>query len=360
MGRIYNFSAGPSMLPLEILEEAKKDLTDYKGCGMSVMEMSHRSKYFQNIIDEAEADLRDLMNIPQNYKVLFLQGGGTLQFSMVPMNLLKNSGKADYIITGTWAKKAAEEAKKFGDIKIVASSSDDNFTYIPRVSKEEFRSDADYVYITSNNTVYGTRFAEIPDTGDIPLVCDWSSGFISEVYDVTKFGLIYAGAQKNVGPAGVTIVIIREDLIGYAPEKTPLYLDYKIHSDNGSLYNTPPCFAIYMAGLNFKWIKDQGGVAAIQKMNEEKAGLLYDAIDQSSMFYCPVAIADRSLMNVVFVTGDPALDKEFIAEADKRGMLNLAGHRSVGGMRASIYNAMPLKGVQALTSFMKEFEEAHK
>jgi len=360
MGRIYNFSAGPSMLPLEILEEAKKDLTDYKGCGMSVMEMSHRSKYFQDIIDEAEADLRDLMNIPQNYKVLFLQGGGTLQFSMIPMNLLRKSGKADYILTGTWAKKAAEEAKKFGDIKVVASSADDNFTYIPRVSKDEFRSDADYIYITSNNTVYGTRFTEIPDTGDTPLVCDWSSGFISEVYDVTKFGLIYAGAQKNVGPAGVTIVIIREDLIGYAPEKTPLYLDYKIHSENGSMYNTPPCFAIYMAGLNFKWIKDQGGVAGIQKMNEEKAGLLYDAIDQSSMFICPVAIADRSLMNVVFVTGDPELDKEFIAEAEKRGMLNLAGHRSVGGMRASIYNAMPLKGVQVLTSFMKEFEEAHK
>ncbi len=360
MERIFNFSAGPSMLPLEIIEKAAAELTNYNGCGMSVMEMSHRSQVFQDIIDTAEADLRELMNIPEGYKVLFLQGGGTLQFSMVPLNLLRNSKKADYIVTGQWAKKAAQEAGKFGDIRVAASSEESVFTYIPKLSRADFRDDADYVYITTNNTIYGSRFNYIPDTGNIPLVADQSSNFLSQVYNVSDFGLIFAGAQKNVGPAGVTIVIARDDLIGHAPENTPIYLDYKIHADKGSMYNTPPCFAIYMAGLNFQWIKKQGGVAALEKHNEEKAAKLYTHIDNSSMFSCPVAVEDRSLMNVVFVTGDKDLDKKFVAEAKEQGLVNLGGHRSVGGMRASIYNAMPDEGVDKLIDFMKKFETANK
>ena len=355
--RVYNFSAGPSMLPLEVLQDAAANLTNYCECGMSVMEMSHRSKEFASIIQTAEQDLRDLMNIPDNYKVLFLQGGGSLQFSMIPMNLFRNSKKADYIITGSWAKKAAKEAAKYGEVNILASSESDVFTYIPEVDPANFSKDADYFYITYNNTIYGTRYTSLPDTGDVPLVADLSSMILSEEIDITKFGLVFAGAQKNVGPAGVTIVIVREDLLGFAEKTVPTMLNYQTHADANSLYNTPPCFAIYMAGLTFQWIKKQGGVAALQKMNEEKANLLYDAIDRSKLFSCPVAKKDRSLMNVVFVTGNPDLDKKFIAEAKEAGLVNLGGHRSVGGMRASIYNAMPLDGVKALIEFMENFEK---
>lgn len=355
--RVFNFSAGPSMLPLPVLEQAAGEMINYRGCGMSVMEMSHRSKEFARIIESAEQDLRDLMKIPDSYKVLFLQGGGYLQFSMIPMNLFRNSGKADYIVTGSWAKKAAQEAAKLGQVNVVASSEPDNFTYIPQWQKETFSADADYFYITYNNTIYGTRFTSIPDTGDVPLVADLSSMILSEELDISKFGLVFAGAQKNIGPSGVTIVIIREDLIGHAPVHTPSMLNYKIHADAGSLFNTPPCYSIYMAGLTFQWIKEQGGVAAMQKKNEEKAALLYNAIDESSLFRCPVAVKDRSLMNVVFVTGDEAKDKKFIAEAKEQGLVNLGGHRSVGGMRASIYNAMPYEGVEALVEFMKKFEK---
>ena len=358
--RAYNFSAGPSMLPLSVLEDVAANLTNYKGCGESVLEMSHRSAAYKEIIEEAEKNLRDIMNIPDNYKVMFIQGGGTLQFAMVAMNLLRNSGKADYIVTGTWAKKAAKEAMKYGDVKITASSEEDKFTYIPKVNKEDFREDADYVHITMNNTIYGTRFPYIPDTGDIPLVADLSSNILSEEYDVTKFGLIYAGVQKNIAPSGVAIVIMREDLIGFAKDDVPTYLDYKIHADNGSMYNTPNTFAIYVAGEVFKYIKNMGGVAAMNKINVEKANKLYDYIDSSELYKCPVNKEDRSLMNVVFVTGDADLDKKFIAEAREHNMHNLAGHRSIGGMRASIYNAMPAEGVDALIEFMKKFEEENK
>lgn len=356
--RVYNFSAGPSMLPLSVLQQAAGELVNYRGTGMSVMEMSHRSKDFENIIETAEQDLRELMVIPKNYKVLFLQGGGYLQFSMIPINLFHKSKEADYIITGSWAKNAAKEASKLGKINILASSEADNFTYIP--SSDSYSSPpnpgADYFYITYNNTIYGTRFTEIPNTGNVPLVADLSSMILSEELDISKFGLVFAGAQKNIGPSGVTIVIIREDLIGLAPENTPSMLDYKVHANANSLFNTPPCYSIYMAGLTFQWIKNQGGVSAMQKQNEEKAALLYGAIDNSQLYTCPVAVKDRSLMNAVFVTGDEELDKRFIAEAKVHGLVNLAGHRSIGGMRASIYNAMPREGVEALISFMKEFE----
>lgn len=344
------------MLPLEVMEEAAKNLTNYMGCGQSVMEMSHRSKEFQKIIDDAEANLRVLMNIPENYKVMFLQGGGTLQFAMVPLNLMRNTRMADYIITGTWAKKAASEAKKFGDVQITASSEESTFSYVPKVSIEDFRKDADYVHITLNNTIYGTRYQYIPDTGNIPLVADMSSNILSEEIDVTKFGLIYAGAQKNVGPAGMTIVIIREDLLGFADKNVPTYLDYKVHADNGSMYNTPPCFGIYIAGEVFKDILKKGGVKAMEKVNINKAEKLYDYIDNSKLFKCPVEKNSRSLMNVVFVTGNAELDKKFITEAKEAGMVNLSGHRSIGGMRASIYNAMPMEGVDTLIEFMKKFE----
>lgn len=358
--RVYNFSAGPSMLPLNVMEDAAASLTNYLGSGQSVMEMSHRSKEFQKIIDDAEANLRELMNIPDNYKVLFLQGGGTLQFAMVPLNLMRKSKKADYIITGTWAKKAFKEAKKFGDAVATASSEETTFTYIPEVEKKDFRADADYVHITTNNTIYGTHFPYVPETGDIPLVADMSSCILSEEVDVSKYGIIYAGAQKNVGPAGMTIVIIRDDLLGFAGETVPTYLDYQIHADGGSMYNTPPCFAIYMAGEVFKNIKAMGGVKAMQKLNEEKAGKLYGYLDSTDFYKTPVREKDRSLMNVVFVTGDADLDKKFVAEAKEAGMVNLAGHRSIGGMRASIYNAMPMEGVDALIDFMKKFEAANK
>ena len=358
--RVYNFSAGPSMLPLEVLEDAAANLTNYNGCGTSVMEMSHRSKEFQQIIDDAEANLRELMQIPDNYKVLFLQGGGTLQFSMVPLNLMTKSKKADYIVTGSWAKKAAEEAAKFGDVRIVASSEEDKFSYIPETKPEDFRQDADYVHICYNNTIYGGHYAQAPDTGDIPLVADMSSCILSEEVDVSKFALIYAGAQKNVAPAGMTIVIIREDMIGNAPADCPVYLDYKTHADKGSMYNTPPCFTIYIAGEVFKHILKNGGVKAMHEVDVRKAKKLYDYIDSSDFYTAPVREKDRSLMNVVFVTGDEALDKEFVAAAREEGMTNLNGHRSIGGMRASIYNAMPEEGVDKLIDFMKRFAEAHK
>ena len=358
--RVFNFSAGPSMLPVEVLENVQKELLNYQGSGQSVMEMSHRSKEFQRIIDDAEADLRALMHIPDNYKVLFLQGGGTLQFAMVPLNLLTGSKKADYVLTGTWAKKAYKEATKFGDIKVIASSEDDTFTWVPKITKEDIRPDADYVYITSNNTIYGTKYNYVPETGDIPLVADMSSNILSEEVDVTKFGVIWAGAQKNVAPAGVTIVIIREELLGKAAAEIPTYLDYKIHADNGSMYNTPPCFSIYVAGEVFKYLKRIGGIKEMERRNKEKAAMLYDYIDASSLYKCPVAEEDRSLMNVVFVTGDAELDKKFVAQAKGKGLVNLAGHRSIGGMRASIYNAMPKEGVEALIQFMKEFEEKNK
>lgn len=358
--RVYNFSAGPSMLPVEVLEKVQKDLLNYEGSGQSVMEMSHRSKEYQKIIDDAEADLRELMHIPDNYKVLFVQGGGTLQFAMVPLNLLRNSKKADYVLTGTWAKKAYKEACKYGDIRVIASSEDDKFTWVPKITKEDVREDADYAYITTNNTIYGTKYNYIPETGSVPLVADMSSNILSEEIDVSRFGMIWAGAQKNVGPAGVTIVIVREDLIGFAGAEVPTYLDYKIHADNGSMYNTPPCFSIYVAGEVFKYLKSIGGIAEMERRNREKAQMLYDFIDSSRLFSCPVAKEDRSLMNVVFVTGDAELDKKFIALAKENGMINLSGHRSIGGMRASIYNAMPKEGVAALVDFMRKFEEENK
>lgn len=358
--RVFNFSAGPSMLPLEVIEKVAKDLPNYNGTGQSVMEMSHRSKEYQQIIDDAEANLRTLMNIPDNYKVLFLQGGGTLQFSMVPINLLRNSKKADYIVTGQWAKKAAEEATKFGDIRVVASSEEATYTYIPKVGKEDFRPDADYVYICTNNTVFGSHYPYLPETGDIPLVADMSSSILSEEVDVEKYGLIWAGAQKNVAPAGVTIAIIREDLIGHAPKETPIYLDYKTHADNGSMYNTPPCFSIYVAGEVFKYLLANGGIKAIHEYDVKKATLLYDYIDGSGFYKAPVNKEDRSIMNAVFVTGDEALDKEFIAKAREEGLINLAGHRALGGMRASLYNAVPLEGVEALIDFMERFKNQHK
>ena len=321
--------------------------------------MSHRSKAFDDIIKQAEADIRDLMNIPDNYKVLFLQGGGNTQFAMVPLNLYKN-GKADYVVTGQWAKKAADEAAKWGEVNVVASSKDKTFSYIPKLDKASFTPDADYFYITHNNTIYGTRYTKLPDTGNVPLVADISSNIMSEVMDVTKFGLLFAGAQKNVGPAGVTIVIVREDLLGNAKPDCPTMLDYKIHADKESLYNTPPCYSIYIAGLVFKWLKSIGGVAEMQKINEEKAGILYDFLDNSNMFKGTVVPEDRSLMNVPFVTGDDDLNAKFIKEAASAGFVNLKGHRTVGGMRASIYNAMPVEGVKALVEFMKKFESENR
>ena len=358
--RAFNFSAGPSTLPLEVLEEVARELINYKGCGQSVMEMSHRSKEYKQIIEDAEANLRTLLDIPENYKVLFLQGGGTLQFSMVPMNLMTGSKKADYILTGSWGKKAAKEAEKFGDVKIAASSEDENFTYIPEITKDMIRQDADYVHITYNETIHGTHFAAIPDVGDVPLVADMSSCILSEKIDVSKFALIYAGAQKNIAPAGLTIVIIREDFIGKAPADCPVYLDYKTHADKDSMYNTPPCWSIYVAGEVFKNLLAKGGVDAIHEINVRKADKLYACIDESEMFTCPVRKEDRSLMNVVFVSGDDAMDKAFVAAGKEEGLLNIGGHRSVGGMRASIFNAMPEEGVDALIDFMKKFEEENK
>ena len=357
MGRIYNFSAGPAVLPEEVLQEAADEMLDYRGCGMSVMEMSHRSKVYDNIIKEAEADLRDLMNIPDNYKVLFLQGGASQQFAAIPMNLMKNK-KAAYIVTGQWAKKAYQEAKMYGDAVEVASSADKTFSYIPDCSDLDIPEDADYVYICENNTIYGTKFKELPNTKGHTLVADVSSCFLSEPVDVTKYGVIYGGVQKNVGPAGVVIVIIREDLItDDVLPGTPTMLKYKTQADADSLYNTPPCYGIYICGKVFKWLKKMGGLEVMKQRNEEKAKILYDFLDQSKLFKGTVVPKDRSLMNVPFVTGDADLDAKFVKEATEAGFVNLKGHRTVGGMRASIYNAMPKEGVEKLVAFMKKFEE---
>ena len=356
MGRVFNFSAGPAMLPEPVLQEAAREMLDYRGTGMSVMEMSHRSKTYQAIIDAAEADLRDLMQIPQNYKVLFLQGGASQQFAMIPMNLMKN-GVADYIVTGQWAKKACQEAKKYGTVNVIASSEDKNFSYIPDCRDLPVTPNADYVYICENNTIYGTKFKELPNTKGKVLVSDVSSCFLSEPVDVSRYGLLYGGVQKNIGPAGVVIVIIREDLIpDEVPSFTPTVLRYSIHAENGSMYNTPPTYGIYICGKVFQWLKQTGGLEAMAKRNQEKAAILYDFLDNSKLFRGTVRKADRSLMNVPFVTGSQELDVRFVKEAEAAGLVNLKGHRSVGGMRASIYNAMPKEGVEALVSFMKSFE----
>ena len=360
MHRVYNFSAGPAVLPEEVLREAADEMLDYQGTGMSVMEMSHRSAAFDEIIKTAEQDLRDLMGIPDNYKVLFLQGGASQQFAAVPMNLMKN-GVADYIVTGQWAKKAYQEAQKYGKAVKVASSEDETFSYIPDCSDLPIDDDADYVYICENNTIYGTKYKTLPNTKGKTLVADISSCFLSEPVDVTKYGLLYGGAQKNVGPAGVVIVIIREDLITEdVLAGTPTICQYKVQADAKSLYNTPPCYGIYICGKVFKWLKKRGGLEAMKEYNEKKAKILYDFLDQSKLFHGTVAKEDRSLMNVPFVTGDKDLDAEFVKEATAAGFVNLKGHRTVGGMRASIYNAMPMEGVEKLVEFMKKFEEAHQ
>ena len=357
MKRVYNFSAGPAVLPEEVLQQAAAEMLDYNGTGMSVMEMSHRSKAYQNIIDEAEADLRELMNIPENYKVLFLQGGAHQQFAMVPMNLMKNK-VGDYIITGQWAKRAWKEAQLFGKANAVASSEDATFSYIPDCSDLPISEDADYVYICENNTIYGTKFWQLPNTKGKTLVSDVSSCFLSEPVDVSKYGIIYGGVQKNIGPAGVVIVIIREDLITEdCLPGTPTMLKYKTHADNGSMYNTPPAYGIYICGKVFKWLKKQGGLAVMKEYNQRKAKILYDFLDSSKLFKGTVRKEDRSIMNVPFVTGDKEMDAAFIKAAEEAGFVNLKGHRSVGGMRASIYNAMPIEGVEKLVAFMKEFEE---
>ena len=357
MSRVYNFSAGPAVLPEEVLKEAQEEMLDYRGCGMSVMEMSHRSKVFQNIINEAEADLRDLMGIPSNYKVLFLQGGASLQFSMIPMNLMKN-GVADYIVTGQWAKKAYAEAQKYGKANKIASSEDKTFSYIPDCSDLPISPDADYVYICENNTIYGTKYKKLPNTKGKTLVADVSSCFLSEPVNVSDYGIIYGGVQKNIGPAGMVISIIRDDLItDDVLPGTPTMMKFKTHADAGSLYNTPNCYCIYMCGKVFKWLKKMGGLEVMKQRNEEKAKLLYDFLDQSKLFKGTVVPEDRSLMNVPFITGNADLDAKFVKESKEAGLENLKGHRTVGGMRASIYNAMPKEGVEALVAFMKKFEE---
>lgn len=360
MERVYNFSAGPSMLPLEVLEQAQKEMLCYGKSGMSVMEMSHRSKDFEDIIFTAEDNIRELMDIPDNYKVLFLQGGGSTQFAMIPLNLMTKTKKIDLVKTGQWSKKAMAEAEKYGTVNLVASSEDKTFTYIPKLDPAAFSKDADYFYITLNNTIYGTRYTKLPETGNVPLVADASSNILSEKIDVSKFGLIFAGAQKNLGPAGVTVVIVREDLIGHAMPIIPTMLDYAVHAKERSLYNTPPTYSIYVMGLVFKWLKAMGGVDAMQKINEEKAGILYDFLDNSKLFKGTVVPEDRSLMNVPFVLPTEELNAAFIAEAKAKGFVNLKGHRTVGGMRASIYNAMPVEGVKKLVEIMAAFEKEHK
>ena len=356
MSRVYNFSAGPSVLPETVLKTAAEEMLDYRGTGTSVMEMSHRSPAFKDIIDSAEALLRELMGIPEEYAVLFLQGGASSQFAMVPLNLMNGSRKADYVNTGAWSKKAIAEAKRYGTVNVVASSEGKTFSYIPELTRDMFDPEADYVHITSNNTIYGTKYSQLPEIGDVPLVADMSSNILSQVYDVSKFGCIYAGAQKNIAPAGVTVVIIRKDLIGKALDITPTMFSYKTHADNGSLFNTPPCYSIYIAKMVFEWLKKLGGIPAIQAINEEKAALVYDFLDSSSLFKATVEPRDRSIMNIPFVLPTAELDAEFITGATARSMINLKGHRSVGGMRASIYNAMPREGVVALLEYMKEFE----
>lgn len=359
MDRVYNFSAGPAVLPLSVLQQAQDELLNYGSSGMSVMEMSHRSKDYKEIIDSAEQDLRDLLKIPDDYKVLFLQGGASLQFLMVPMNLMTKYRKANFVNTGQWAKKAIAEAKLVGDANVVASSEDKTFSYIPELTPDMFPTDADYAHITSNNTIYGTEYHKVPDVNGLPLVADMSSNILSQEIDVSDYALIYAGAQKNIGPAGVTIVIVRDDIVEQAPDNLPHMLSYKVHSDNGSMFNTPPTYGIYIAGLVFRNLKKQGGVPAMHEKDAHNAHLLYDYLDESKMFSNPVAKKDRSIMNVTFVTGNPELDAEFIAMARANGLVNLGGHRSVGGMRASLYNAMPVEGVEKLIAVMKQFESEH-
>ena len=359
MSRVYNFSAGPAMLPVEVLQTAASEMLDYHGSGMSVMEMSHRSKVFDDLIKETEADFRSLVGVPDNYKVLFLQGGGSTQFAEIPMNLMKN-GRAAYIVTGQWAKKAWKEAQKYGEAIKVASSEDQNFSYIPDCSDLDIPEDADYVYICENNTIYGTEYFQLPNTKGHDLVADVSSNFLSRPIDVTKYGMFFGGVQKNVGPAGVVIAVIREDLIrDDLPDYVPTMLRYKTQADKDSLYNTPPCYNIYICGLVFKWLMKQGGLEGIARHNEEKAKIFYDYLDESKLFKGTVRKQDRSLMNAPFVTGDPDLDAAFVKEAAANGLVSLKGHRTVGGMRASMYNAMPIEGVEKLVAFMKEFEAKH-
>lgn len=354
--RVYNFSAGPAILPEDVLKKAAAEMLEYGTSGQSVMEMSHRSKEYQAIIDSVEAKLRDLMNIPENYKVLFLQGGASSQFAMIPLNLMNKNGKADFVLTGQWANKAYQEASRYGKCNAVASSKDKTFSYIPELDKAKFDPEADYFHICYNNTIYGTRFNELPDTGDVPIIADMSSCILSEPVDVSKYGMIYAGAQKNMGPAGLTVVIIREDLIGNAMDITPTMFNYQTHADNGSMYNTPPTYGIYILGLVLDWVAEKGGLEAMAELNKAKAAILYDYLDESKLFKATVQGKDRSLMNVPFVTGNDELDAKFVAESKKAGFINLKGHRSVGGMRASIYNAMPIEGVKALVEFMRKFE----
>ena len=359
MDRIFNFSAGPATLPLEVLETARDELTNWHGSGMSVMEMSHRGKEYMSIHAEAEADLRTLLGIPANYKVLFLQGGATAQFAMVPMNLLRGKAAADYLNTGEWSKKAIKEAKKFGQVNIVASSEDKNFSYAPAFSTWTLDPNAAYVHITSNETIGGVEIFDTPDTGNVPLVADMSSNILSRPIDVSKYGLIYAGAQKNIGPAGVTVVIVREDLLGQTVPGTPTVFDYKVQAEAESMYNTPPTYGIYIAGLVFKHLLAKGGLVAMEAQNRAKAKLIYDLLDASSLYQSPVALENRSLMNIPFTLKDAALDEDFLKQAKAAGLVQLKGHKSVGGMRASIYNAMPVEGVKALVAFMQDFEKAH-
>ena len=360
MKRVYNFSAGPSMLPEKVLRTAADEMLDYHGSGQSVMEMSHRSKVYDGIIKETESLLREVMNIPENYKVLFLQGGASSQFAMVPLNLMTGSGKADFVLTGQWATKAYKEAARYGEANVVASSKDKTFSYIPKLDPSTFTKDADYFHICLNNTIYGTKWNTLPETGNVPLVADISSCILSEPIDVSRFGLLYAGAQKNMGPAGLTVVIIREDLIGRAKDFTPTMFNYQTHADNDSMFNTPPCYAIYICKLVLDWIKnDIGGLEKMKELNEKKAKILYDFLDSSKLFKGTVVPEDRSLMNIPFVTGSEELDAKFVKEAAAHDFVNIKGHRSVGGMRASVYNAMPIEGVEKLVAFMKEFEAAN-
>ncbi|MDD2361623.1 MAG: 3-phosphoserine/phosphohydroxythreonine transaminase [Oscillospiraceae bacterium] len=357
MARVYNFSAGPSVLPESVLKKAASQMLDYEGSGQSVMEMSHRSKVYESIIKGCESLLREVMSIPDNYKVLFLQGGASSQFAMLPLNLMNGSGKADFVITGQWANKAYQEAARYGQSNIVASSKDKTFSYIPELDPSSFTSDADYFHICLNNTIYGTRYTSLPETGSVPLVADVSSCVLSQPIDVSRFGVLYAGAQKNMAPAGLTVVIIREDLIGNARDITPTMFNYQTHSDNDSMYNTPPCYSIYICKLVLEWIKNEiGGLEKMKVINEKKASLLYDFLDLSKLFRGTVVKKDRSLMNIPFITGDEELDAKFVKQATAAGFINLKGHRSVGGMRASIYNAMPIEGVEKLVKFMKAFE----
>lgn len=356
MKRVFNFSAGPSMLPEPVLKRAAEEMLDYGGSGQSVMEMSHRSKIYEGIIFGCEEKLRRIMGIPDNYKVLFMQGGASLQFAAVPLNLLNGSGRADYVLTGQFSKKAYKEAARYGNCRVVASSADKNFSYIPELDPAQFDKDADYFHICANNTVFGSHYTKLPETGKVPLVADMSSCILSEPVDVSKFGVIYAGAQKNMGPAGMAVVIIRDDLIGHARESTPSMLNYQIMAENRSMYNTPPCYTIYMLGLVLEWIDSLGGLEKLAVINRNKAAMLYDYLDSSKLFHNNIEKSVRSIMNVTFVTGNDELDKKFVAEAAEAGFVNIKGHRSVGGMRASIYNAMPVEGVEKLVAFMKKFE----